>query len=865
MGTIAEWPFSNTEGARKLHEALRTSHPDDAAKLSEKSLATKIGELRNRKLAWWEKRPHLLELFATTFGLEPASLREPADIGGAGLMFAEFPALPALSPSEMPCRLAPGGGLFEYAMSGLQTPADPRFRGHWFVAPPGAGKSLVIRWLQQFPDPGCAVATLPSLDHIADLASSGLPVVVEVERRGAADVAAMQRLRTRQTPVVVLAAHGPPGGAGDRIVDDWSVHHWHPPAGWRSQLLGWVAARLDASPHETWLDTAVVADWLAANDPDEMSVATPGDLLALCADFNHQDADDVARPARARRWIDRVGVPGLPIDVAPTWARQVAGRAIAELAAAHVEDVATEYGDAHTEDWERYAAKVPHPSDHDSTPGPAMVVGHLIESGLLRSGAAGLILYPRWVAVGLAEASLRARWRRPAEWGALAADGSRQALIDLALDALDDAELNKVAKAAASVEGDPSIAQLGAIEAVLAAAGRRIAYRAPAFEPKDAAVWQRLVAIQVQFLRSDGHPGTAPFTRRRTHDDTAWIVTSWALSRTVRPPTPGIPVERAWMFPGWAKSLDLREAAHLNWVWGGDDEEGPAGLIERWAVEFAAKCVSGSLPDALPSVLVPAVFILALDGRWRPTSGHLDIALQGRGACSLAREGRRQPEATRIRLAKLVWELVGERDASGVQPVAMRIRDLVRAPGGPELGQFVLEYLDATTFTETVRERGLYRHVAEGGKVTGTNADVLKWLPERLRRPALEAWLTRQQGAKVRWTEVSHLEFLLAREDSALLVGFVAQASEVDTAVAIAQRVWDLDAEAAGEALRATLSEGLDAARPWIQTAPRSELPTIAGAIGGESMRPDWVRTWAAHKACNGGLAAAALWRIGRS
>ena len=139
---IQERYGSNTKLARELHVAWKRVNPKVARKVAITSLATQIGRLVQGRATWWKNRSDASSELAQLLDVEVEDLFPAGQqlAVGEGLPFSEFPMLRPLALHEVPFAVDDHGWL----VSLIATEMNQR---RWIVAPAGAGKSLVVRWL----------------------------------------------------------------------------------------------------------------------------------------------------------------------------------------------------------------------------------------------------------------------------------------------------------------------------------------------------------------------------------------------------------------------------------------------------------------------------------------------------------------------------------------------------------------------------------------------------------------------------------------------------------------------------------------------------------------------------------------------
>lgn len=854
------------EAARRLHSGWKQQAASEAKKVKVSSLATRIRTLckTGDSTGWWERHLLLRRLFAQLIDVDPEAIlgSRPTTVGE--LAFPEFPRLPPIPANAEPFSIAGRGWLLHVALH-LHQRADGAKRV-WVQAPAGAGKSLVVRCLQTRHSSTFHAVTVPSVSAAAAHATVSLPLVVEIEAPHPEDLTALEALTAREQPTVVLAPFPLPvvktawsGRTMGRSAWVTSGTKWD--ADWRPRMLEWIDSKLEESDRDTRLVMAEVLDWLKRHDPRGVLIATPGDLLALCADFDAHGTDEADLVRRSRRWLEEVGVAMLPADAPSTWRNHAATATYREVVRAHLRAVGQEFGTLDAETW---AALIPQrvaPGPCKDVPGATLALGYLQDAGLVRGACDGLVPYPAWVAQGIVTGELHSDFEKPhvAAWGALAADLSRQPLVDAALDALSPGALWALARSAAKHGTGSTLAELGAIESVLAALGRRLSDPAFPLRERDISPTQQLTRLQIKALVPDpGHAGSHhPFTRR---DVDEWFATGWAVS--LRTPAPEN-FEREggeWELPGWSTGLNLSSVAPHGFPSSTVMPAAASVNVQRLVAMtsmLVEKLVAGDVPIGVPRLLLPALILS--EGGWTIGSKHFahfggtwEEGFLVSAAAALSPE-RRELVAARI------WALVAASVVEdGAVPVAERIEVLRRNHRG--LASFVLSNLSAAELARTAREFGIHRASDARNRYPSDPLQLLA-LPRATRQAALRAWLDTSGTRAHRWVEAAELVPLLDAEDIDVALELVAGSGR-DVASQFTSFVWRTSPSRAHEAIRVALDKKLRSAEAWFYDAPRVELPTLLKLVSELPTRPDWLKEWATRRVLDGGAVAEELFHM---
>lgn len=858
---------SNAKAAAKLLVAWKKKAPKEV-RLSKDSLATKIGELKRGETKWWKnKNRSALQAFATLLDVSEAELLgETTEDPNANLLpFPEFPALKPLAPNEDPCSLGKEGWLVHQVLDGRN--GGPR----WIVAPAGAGKTLTLTYLATRGFEG-DVMLVRRLEESLVHGDPHRALVVEVtEAHPATDAAALKALGHRGAATVVLASFDPPipklqwwTGGDDFVMaahgTGWQVSRATLPAGWRDQLLRWIDVRLEQADGDTKLIAGDVRRWLEQNDPDQKIVRTPGDLLALCDQIHLHGLEPARLSEMSEQWLVRALAslqtesPGMA-----EWLRSAGLEALRGMVKGHVDDTAHPLAGLDAASWE---ALVPTRSrsiqQTESAPGESLVVGLLAEGGLLRGTESGTLdVFPRWVRAGTIHAALLHSFESGSAtaWGGLAADESRQAAVDDALDGLDDSVFRAlVREVVGAFPEPPTLAAVAAIQTAFNAAGRRL--MRDGFTPRDSDVprWQRLAELQVRFLAVEipRYGLHVPFSRPR--GEGAWLAAAWSFSLRIPCPAGWSRPDLDWHLPGWSKSLTfetmperLRDSVSFD---GTESEQRHAvRTLEKLAVEVLERCKDDDLPEVLASAFVFAAAALSPRRGWRLRARHLSRIRHHRSQQAALVQALRQmsEEARTIQVAHLwtvILELAEQEDIGVV--FQMFEREF------KELLPLVLEHLSAKVFEETVRSRGF-----------GTRPAVLSSLPRRLRAAAIRGWARPAEGEPPSFDRARSMLPALMAEDLDVVLEIMRDRDDDRGFVGdLAPLVWKHDPERArSEAERALLAEAPSAAG-WYWSAPPAEYLDLIGLAEKAPHTPDWTQAWAQRRMLHAGRASEKLFAL---
>lgn len=821
------------------------------------SLANKIRELMaGKNERWWKKRPQLLQLIADDIGHErEALLGGPVAI--AGLSFPELPALEPLSLNEEPCHFGEWCWLIHHTVRKLAPGAR-----RWIVAPAGSGKSLVCRYLEQRHDREFNIVAAATLEEALERAASPLPTVVEIEvcdRR--TDGAAMGALSGRAEPIVVMAPFAPacseagpqwfaagrrasPRTFSSREFPGWNIYEAVLPDGWRNRLARWIDVRLEQAP-DTKFDHAELLAWLEMNDPDEALVGTPGDLLALAAEW-HTHGGGAPLVQMATRWTKRILTQptGAPSD-AKIWCRRAGSSAYRTLASTRALDHAPLSRGLAVHEWEGLVPHAVSPGASGAA-GETIVVAYLRELGLVRGADDGLLnLYPNWVAAGHAAGALRRLVEQSdsSRWGAFAVDGTRRWMVDAALDGLPLPALCELIRKVVRDGSGDTLAAAGAIETTFAAMARRLTAGPVQPKDRDVSTWQELVELQVALLLPEPSYGNwlVPVTRPALDE---WIANAWVVSLGLpRPPTWAegrLPRE----FPGWSEVVQMDQF---------DTPLFPSSCLRgsRYEASAAARCIAArgidllrrsmapEPPPKIPRLLLPAFIMVAPDKGWAVQPDHV-VALKSSWEQDYLVE--QLSSDTRPAVVAALWGAVTQLAtdvASMIELLAHAHRPLL---------QLLLAQVPEALFTQTLEDHGF-----------APSSDAFALLPKRLRRIVLSRWVV----SEPRLSDARALLVAATPDDLEALLEIAATAG-TSLSSELAAAVWRLDPQRARHETTQAIVRNDAGLQGWFWASPLNETAFLATVVNRVS-HADWVSRWCRDRLPHGGQAAEVLYQIVRN
>lgn len=816
------------------------------------AIGAKLGRLRRGDTKWWTNQPRALDGLAHLLGCKPDDIVPADDSAPGAVPIAAFSELMPILPGQDPCQLQDDGSwLGTWADSLLYQ--EPRT---WIVAPTGSGKSLAIRILGQ--RHGARIRTMRCRRLVEALPEGKLPLplVVEVSELDlATDEVALKELSRMQAHVCVLApfSRHVVRGAGR---SQWRDVSWTPNGQWRERLAKWVHARL---PKPDDLDVEDVMLFLQGIDPREDLFTTPGDVLAVAA---RAYRGGLPTGSSALRELARESLGRLFSGNESSWVRTFGVAAVEALVEARL--VATDHlaeplllGEwAHLLPTEltpvvppNSKAKPKHQHSAESVPS-VQAVRLLADAEVLRATTEGRYDFAPWVRAAIERERIRASFKAAdLGWALWGLEPTRRVIVDDALEATTPATLLRLARQALTADGS-DLRTVAAVEALFSALARKLAGE---WKPSSEMFGdlQKLGLRQLELVlglpEGRGFPGSAPLTRQghphRRNEVASWIGEAWTFSTTVPPPKAR--VESGWILPGWSRSLRLADAPEmLPFV-----HEDQRLVAASRAVVRA--CIDDELPRKVPYALLPWVIIDGPSRGWTLTK---EVQLAFLGTTGVAQTVGHllssEPRDVRALGARSAWDAALL--ASGGQPLHALG---VIARTSPDVHRVVLDDLPAQAFESAFRAKH---------PITGDDGRLLRGLPPRLVRPALEAVVEQMERDQRPVHDIEQVLEELGNEDLDLLLRLGTHG--FGQGYAAARRVWSLSPNSALEQARAAMTAGARTAQVWFDTAPAQQIPALLGALRAhKAPTPPWCAVWLANALPRAGHAAPEVFTLLRS
>jgi hypothetical protein len=531
------------------------ARPDwpSGSRLQPRSLAALLSRLdRDVGLEWLREREQIQTLLADLLGCPTSDLQAAASENTR-----------SLAPSERRLRLddVPYARSLDLSSESL-FPGIPRlvlepetWRRLWWIAPSGAGRTIVGQWLAA--RSRAIFVNAPGARSVVEADLTHGPLFVEV--RSPADA-----WPSWPSDRLCVAAPFSPGSG-------WDVVTTPPASEYARELVDWVAARLPADGN---FPPARVSAWLEAGPITEGWVDGPGTLLGLTGAIDQLGAKALERTnsrelarrfllyraaAMERRgdadgaWLRRHGWNVLKALVRRALTDAEAGWDVPRTREQWLDLVPPEYQREVDLDWlrvslgdgssalrrsdlERAARRLP--------PGAYRIIRALINAGLLCStGTADQLTFrPRWLMIVLSREVLTELVRAsPSEWGeALLRPHAALSVADELLARAEREDLGLI-EDVLELDADQNPAHVAAVEAVFTVVGVALLLGAEFPDDLLAALVAEQLGLAVPSVgnppsRRIGHPTAPP---ESLLGRSTWVLSALALTEGLLPRGPG--------------------------------------------------------------------------------------------------------------------------------------------------------------------------------------------------------------------------------------------------------------------------------------------------------------------------------------
>jgi hypothetical protein len=400
-------------------------------------------------------------------------------------------------------------------------------------------------------------------------------------------------------------------------------------------------------------------------------------------------------------------------------------------------------------------------------------------------------------------------------------------------------------------QNDDDLTSVAAAEALFSAFGRR--FVTSEWRPTlEATVALQQLGVRQQRLL-DRNPEFAvpipflPLTRHRQGFDrewqAEWLIEAWSFSFGVGPPR-GAFQDPGWQLPGWATSLQLKDAPSFPYMFVQSAVDDPfVRTLLRAARPLVRACRDKTLPDELDLLLLPWVVIDGPSHGWTLTKAHAKHLI-GTGLLPLVGELlHRESAEVCVAAVTAVWLAVLQVDHYTNPLWVLRfLRD-----NHPSFLEILSRHLPLEVFESAFANVDLAKSGDELGRL-------IMGLPHRLRRVVLQvvARQNRATGHPI-WNLDAGVVRNMGRDEIELLVELATERFSVG--MAATDRVWSLDSERAfDEARRAVTGEAAHASS-WFYSAPAEQFPALLDALEAHGRPLSWAQRWLATVLSRAGLA----------
>lgn len=667
---------------RQLSQALYKQLDEQTRPPKERSFEMSLRRLAQGDDRWFRNRSIALDKLAELLGCDPEDLLSAAQQQAEEFPFEDFPRLRPLNlRAEMPWPIAhfeptPPRPLWNFEASQRLDYATLKgvlkSGAHWLMAPPGAGKRLLARWLFA-QDP---TIRLQQFGRLRDAASAlaphdGTTLILVAGSDAEGDEAALQRLLALER-VCVLAAFPLPGRQSSGDPDGPTLSgavatksprfielRWVPFGKWRDESLRHIGNRLESKAG--LFDAGQMQKWLQENDPFCTLVKTPGDLLPICALVDEHGPNYLKRRSAADLAGGMIAgkVDGMREQrLAYTWLRSSALPVFIELVRSQLEALEVPLlGGVPRQQWARWIPsehtpilRDPQPvqelieSTHQaksrkerarriaeatrklSAPTAGDAVEFLVQAQLLRTDASGhLAPAPKLAAYVCQWEAVREALQgsQPEKWGRWTLDSARAELVDDVLDTLPEDEFFQLLKRTVDTYALSRLGSVGAVEALFEATGRRLinGLRPSARQQRVLeGLWLCAEPSRTRYYPSSIYRLPATRTGSYCERQRGFVAACWAWSFWGLPQRELPSEDPKWLWPGWvALALSDLEPAYQvlqgENAWDGHGEVDRTALLGGWVLalvpELLARCSDFTFPQKLPDLVLPDALIFA--------------------------------------------------------------------------------------------------------------------------------------------------------------------------------------------------------------------------------------------------------------
>ncbi|MDR0965131.1 MAG: hypothetical protein LBM75_01255 [Myxococcales bacterium] len=860
----AKFKGKNLSCARQIRKQLGLTDED---KPNEKSLAIKIGELIEQKsparINWWRTHPNFLKTLCELVGLSEDEILSPPD---NLIQFREFPELTPISINDglEPIWKPHSSNSIERPKTLFEIVAN-HLTGKssflWLCIPPGGGKTLTIQMLQKWYSNEVHACFAKDLTDIECTPANALPFICSIDSSNGNSLKIERKIRTLKShsnDVVILAPFKNP------IIDE-SLSYLKPSliSEWRERLLGWMDGRIRNSLRPGKWNSEVkerILEWIQKSHLDPF-VRTPGELIALCAEFYRDPEQEIFLYERAVNWMNSqfshnsTMIQKNDLEIYRKSISQLfKNRALC---------------------WEKISFKEIFDSlksENENKDQTAQRYFSLKEMGWLRSAGEGFEVFPSWVSAGILSPEESEKlpdldFDDAKDWGWAAADHSRSQWIDYFLsEHFLKFDPDKLKKFFDSLDSE-TLEGFAALETLIFFIGNHSDSwpKNPMKSKKlvNAIPWNQFFEnLENYGIPLVGTPFKFPLLGTEGVSSckrlSAFLKMGWTISlNSEKPEGVEIPEIYRWIFPGWnLEQLRLSEIYPSSGNWWIDSDD----LFEL-SIQLLEKMTNLELPESVDDT--PALFIPALllsEKEWPLPKNILEQ--QNKSADKFLKRNLSGKDTDfKRKFSQKFWRLLDGSPKTKSSTVAGRISWL--SSHHRSLVQTILETLPLEALVQTSKNHGLWE--------IGTNdPKELSLLPTQTRLGLIQDWiLNSPKQASDAFQAEQLLPFLtpeIIEENEFLFDGILEALRTANTmkVYEFAAHIWRIHPEKAlNEAERLLKSqETSDNARAWFERAPVSHWSVLAQLIRQNEFTPDWAKLWCQFHLKDAGSAADDLFEL---
>jgi hypothetical protein len=862
-----------------------------------RSIGVKVGELLKGKKTWWQKREGPSRLLAEALEIDSDELwlwlcDEPTSHLNKIYKFKEFPFVRPFDPRSEKPLIITRPNLFSDIREDELT---------WVTIPStGAGRNFIAHWhkIKRTAD----VQRFKSLREAAHLAHSEGPLLLLIDspsefyekndkedgksaNTNKSDIQFSEKFAQRKQIRIFAKFNIVEPFSEEAKNNPWKCHTLEFEEGWRIRFCEWIENRL--STPDSLFTGKELSQWLDEIDPDHRYLKTPGDVLPFCwlaHDFaihtlkkNWLESKQILFEEWFNKFLDRnktghetefewLKIHGMEClkSISRTWLFNHTRSFDQGPGIDNVVDLLST-GTNFSIDDDSELAQIENETSREKIKvllseyrinklgrDSRRVINVLLKSGLLVEDNQGNIWpQPGWIiSHWQKDETLKLIKNEPSSvWGKLVLDENRSQFIDQALDRLDKKGLTKLANEIIKEFNPANLGEVGALESVFAAVGRKLQT-----DPKwkiSPDLIKSLCDIQIQ-LTISRFPSVPPAPRTRAGigdwgKGNTWVVDCWAISLSlVKPNGLAIPEKLHWLFPGWCEisweEIPPWVSGNLNLPWKydsdfdwrfdrADENRKPSEYRLLDLVPSVLKKIKGNRPDQIPKIFLIDLLIHTIHHEPDEIISELLEKIIIRNNYSdyfFARAKENNPEL----LAQVVWNNMLEAKGSNLENAIWSLAQR------NNLFNFIISHLSFQNFSESIQN-------ADPGNDPAYLFEIPpEWRLEIARKNKDNQHFFDRLASHFRTNEI-----LLTEDDSDLIELFLEGAGGIQKWQAM-RWYWQIAPEMDIDRIRHQLDENNDDTKYWFWEAPSSRFSELLALLekNEKAIHYEWVKPYLARR-----------------